>query len=101
MEEKNENENENEKIININNYEWTFDEFKMIESTYERLSINSANLLEIAKSCKSKESFMQYTIVLLGLTSSFMSALPGISDGIRTYIVSIFTLLSFSNSLQI
>jgi len=95
MEEKEkEKENENEKIININNYEWTFDEFKMIESTYQRLSINSAHLLEIAKSCKSKESFMQYTIVLLGLTSSFMSALPGIPSEIRTYIVSIFTLLS-------
>ena len=90
MDEKNEN-----KIITIDhNYDWTLDEFKMIQPTYERLSINSARLLETAKSCKSKESFMQYLIVLLGLTSSFMSALPGVPETIRTYIVSIFTLLS-------
>ena len=38
MDEKNEN-----KIITIDhNYDWTLDEFKMIQPTYERLSINSA-----------------------------------------------------------
>lgn len=41
MDEKNEN-----KIITIDhNYDWTLDEFKMIQPTYERLSINSARLL--------------------------------------------------------
>ena len=92
MDEK--DDNDNDKTITIEQYDWSLNEFIMIKSTYERLSINSARLLENAKSCKLKESIMQYLIVILGLSSSFVSALPGINDVIRTYITSSFTLLT-------
>jgi hypothetical protein len=75
-------------------YEWTLTEFDMLRSTYKRLSINSARLLETAKSCKNKESVMQYIIVMLGLASSFLSALPGINETVRAYMTSIFTMLT-------
>lgn len=75
-------------------HEWTLHEFQMMRTTYERLSINSARLLETAKTCKKKESFLQYAVVLLGLSSSFIAALPGINDTVRAYFTSTFTLLS-------
>lgn len=73
---------------------WSMTDFQMIRPTYYRLSVNSARLLEIAKQCKAKESGMHYLVVILSLTSSFISALPGINDTVRTYITSIFTLCS-------
>lgn len=78
----------------ISHYDWTPNEFYMLRSTYERLSINSARLLETAKTCKTRESTFQYLIVLLGLSSSFISALPGINETVRAYITSAFTLTS-------
>lgn len=83
-----ERESEKEKV------QWSLPEFDMLRTTYERLSINSARLLETAKSCKNKESVLQYLVVLLGLASSFIAALPGINDTVRAYFTSTFTLIS-------
>jgi hypothetical protein len=89
-----EDEQKEETTITVDQqHQWTINEFKIIRQTYERLTINSTRLLENAKVCKTKESVLQYLIVVLGLSSSFLSALPGIDNTIRTYITSTFTLL--------
>lgn len=75
-------------------YEWTLTEFNMLESTYEKLSLNCARLLETSKRSNYKENVMQYLVVILGLTSSFVAALPGINETVRAYITSSFTLLT-------
>lgn len=75
-------------------FDWSENDFIMLRTTYERLSVNSARLLETAKTCKHKESVLQYLIVLLGLSSSFVSALPGINETARAYVTSAFTLLT-------
>lgn len=75
-------------------YEWTKNEFSMIYSTYKKISINSAKLLEVAKSCKKKDSILQYIVVVLGLAASFVSAIPGIENTLKSYITSSFTLIT-------
>lgn len=75
-------------------YEWSLTEFNMLQATYEKLSVNSARLLETSQRCNHKENVMQYLVVILGLTSSFVAALPGINETVRAYITSSFTLLT-------
>lgn len=103
-EKKDENSKDEEKINNKDNkekekkvkneYEWTKNEFSMIYSTYTKLSINSAKLLDVARSCKKKDSILQYVVVVLGLAASFVSAIPGIDNTLKAYITSSFTLMT-------
>jgi hypothetical protein len=75
-------------------YEWSDSEIKMITVKYKRILEDSAYLLNYAVTLDTIDTYLQMSIVLLGLTAGFVTALTNIDESVRTYIGSIFSLVS-------
>lgn len=75
-------------------YEWSDSEIKMITAKYKRILEDSAYLLNYAVSLDTIDTYLQMSIVILGLTAGFITALTNIDESVRTYVGSIFSLVS-------
>lgn len=78
----------------MDEYEYNSQEIKQIKERYKQLLIGSKLFLSTSKKYNSIDQFSKILIFLLGLITSFISAISGIDDTSKVYITSSFTLLS-------
>jgi hypothetical protein len=69
-------------------------ELSIMLAKYQSFSKHSYTFLSIAKDYEWYNSSLQILIIILGLVTSFVSAISGINDQVRVYITSSFALLS-------
>jgi hypothetical protein len=85
-------------MANINSegieYEWEANELALIRSKYKAILEDSSYLLNYAVYQDTVNNCLQIIIVILGLIAGFVSAISGIDASVKTYIGSVFSLLS-------
>ena len=76
------------------NYDYEASEISMMQTKYQSIMEDSSYLLNHAVYLDTVNNTMQITIVILGLIAGFVSAISGIDAVVKTYIGSVFSLLT-------